>query len=378
MSEDFDPYYKWLGIPPEEQPPNHYCLLGLRVFEADPDVIEHAADRQMTHVRTFQTGKYSAQSQRLLNEISQVKIVLLNDEKKRSYDATLRGAHTQTKSLPPLRAAVPPRSSPTGAGPAKPDVAYSFASSRASSQAAARRSAAGWQSVKLFVGAMVAVLFVGGVFLMIGLGEAEPKKPSSARQRTAGPQDEKEKLRGPAIVKVAPALSRTNVEDPKQPEPPVVPERLAFSFDNDEFASRYWEWNDEWTFAMDGGHAPRGPQSYLRSKHEFLGDLSINMEFGLGQAKFSNTGGCWITLWDQRLLISNHWRQLNAKVDIRREGDELIYDLNGTETRIVIPAEYASQPTTIEVRWRSRTSHFRRIEIVADKKNSKAPEASKS
>ena len=36
MNEAFDPYYKWLGIPREEQPPNHYRVLGIRVFEEDP------------------------------------------------------------------------------------------------------------------------------------------------------------------------------------------------------------------------------------------------------------------------------------------------------------------------------------------------------
>jgi hypothetical protein len=25
----FDPYHVWLGIPPHEQPPNHYRLLGI-------------------------------------------------------------------------------------------------------------------------------------------------------------------------------------------------------------------------------------------------------------------------------------------------------------------------------------------------------------
>ena len=30
MAANFDPYYKWLGIPPEEQPPNHYRLLGIQ------------------------------------------------------------------------------------------------------------------------------------------------------------------------------------------------------------------------------------------------------------------------------------------------------------------------------------------------------------
>ena len=30
LQEKFDPYHIWLGIPPEEQPPNHYRLLGCR------------------------------------------------------------------------------------------------------------------------------------------------------------------------------------------------------------------------------------------------------------------------------------------------------------------------------------------------------------
>jgi len=50
----FDPYRKWLGIPPEEQPPDHYRLLGIARFESDPDVISNAADRQMVHVRSYQ------------------------------------------------------------------------------------------------------------------------------------------------------------------------------------------------------------------------------------------------------------------------------------------------------------------------------------
>ena len=45
----FDPYHKWLAIPPEEQPPNHYRLLGVSPFESDPDVIENAADQRMAH-----------------------------------------------------------------------------------------------------------------------------------------------------------------------------------------------------------------------------------------------------------------------------------------------------------------------------------------
>ncbi len=35
--------YRWLGVPPAEQPPDHYRLLGLTRFEADPTVIGAAA-----------------------------------------------------------------------------------------------------------------------------------------------------------------------------------------------------------------------------------------------------------------------------------------------------------------------------------------------
>ena len=53
---EFDPYRKWLGIPPAEQPPNLYRLLGIGLFESDAEVIAGAADRQLFHVRNFQSG----------------------------------------------------------------------------------------------------------------------------------------------------------------------------------------------------------------------------------------------------------------------------------------------------------------------------------
>jgi hypothetical protein len=86
---EFDPYHRWLGIPAEEQPPNWYRLLGLQPFESDPDVIATAADRQMAHVRTFQSGQNSQQSQRLLNEISSARVSLLNPARKAAYDQEL-------------------------------------------------------------------------------------------------------------------------------------------------------------------------------------------------------------------------------------------------------------------------------------------------
>ena len=75
---DFDPYYKWLGIPPQHQPPDHYRLLGLEILESDRDVIRAAAERQAAHIHTYKIGPQSDLSQRLLNEIAQAKVCLLD------------------------------------------------------------------------------------------------------------------------------------------------------------------------------------------------------------------------------------------------------------------------------------------------------------
>lgn len=90
MEAKFDPYYKWLGIAPREQPPNAYRLLAIDLFESDADVIANAADRQMVHLRTFASGPQGAATQAILNEVARAKVVLLNAEKKAAYDQKLR------------------------------------------------------------------------------------------------------------------------------------------------------------------------------------------------------------------------------------------------------------------------------------------------
>jgi hypothetical protein len=104
VATNFDPYWKWLGIPPQEQPPSHYRLLGVAVFESDEEVIGNAADRQMLHVRTFQSGTHSDLSQRLLNDLATARLTLLDPQKRAAYDARLRaywGASPAAEAWPP-------------------------------------------------------------------------------------------------------------------------------------------------------------------------------------------------------------------------------------------------------------------------------------
>jgi len=105
MAEHFDPYLQWLGIRDPERPPNHYRLLGIAPFESDPEVVVNAADRQMSHVRTFQTGVHATQSQRLLNELAAAKLCLLNADKKAAYDVRLRAAELRNTGGMPAVAA---------------------------------------------------------------------------------------------------------------------------------------------------------------------------------------------------------------------------------------------------------------------------------
>ena len=56
MPNAFDTYPKWLRIPPKDQSPNHYRLLGIDQFEADPDAMKAAAEQPIAYVRTYQLG----------------------------------------------------------------------------------------------------------------------------------------------------------------------------------------------------------------------------------------------------------------------------------------------------------------------------------
>ncbi len=85
----FDPYHRWLGIPPGPRPPTYYQLLGIAPDEADPEVIKEAAVRQTSRVRLYQVGPHAAQCTNILNEIGQARATLLNPEKRRQYDASL-------------------------------------------------------------------------------------------------------------------------------------------------------------------------------------------------------------------------------------------------------------------------------------------------
>ena len=100
----FDPYHKWLGIPPKEQPANHYRLLGITLFEDDPDVIQSAADQRMAFVQSCATGEHVAESQQVLNDLAAARACLLDPAKRSRYNSSQQQqANPVVDEAPPHR-----------------------------------------------------------------------------------------------------------------------------------------------------------------------------------------------------------------------------------------------------------------------------------
>ena len=116
MAKPLDPYHLWLGIPPEEQPPDYYRLLGIARFEFDPDVIRQAAHRKMAHVKTFAIGMQAEVSQGILNQLAQAKVCLLDAAQRARYDFALlqkeSGRGEAGTAAQPVEVAVPQRATP--------------------------------------------------------------------------------------------------------------------------------------------------------------------------------------------------------------------------------------------------------------------------
>ncbi len=188
----FDPYHVWLGIPPEEQPPNYYRLLGITPFESNADVIATAADRQMIHLRTFQSGKRSDLSQQLLNEVAMAKVCLLNPARKAAYDERLRGP------------------SPVVANPSPWSDYTDFAPQPVRTPITKRRR----RNIGPAIGVVVAIAFTAAILLV---WNATKNSPTQATIASAEPPIHK-----PVVHTPIPKTPVPPKEPPKEPEKPAA------------------------------------------------------------------------------------------------------------------------------------------------------------
>lgn len=117
MSSEFDPYYTWLAIPPKDQPPNHYRLLGIETFETNIQVIDAAANRQLSYLQEMASGAHRKHAQQILNEVAGARRCLLDADRKAKYDKKLEAELEEAK---PATAVVATAESPPAA--AKPEA----------------------------------------------------------------------------------------------------------------------------------------------------------------------------------------------------------------------------------------------------------------
>ncbi len=86
MDESFDPYHKWLAIPPEDQPPSHYRLLAIESGEQDEEVISNAAEQRISHLRILEMGEQGGVASQLIKEIQLARDCLLGAETRAVYE----------------------------------------------------------------------------------------------------------------------------------------------------------------------------------------------------------------------------------------------------------------------------------------------------
>ena len=202
----FDPYHKWLGIPRDQRPVTHYQLLGISPGETDVEVIEDAATRQSTHVRTYQLGPHADICQRGLNEIAQARRTLLDAQKRKEYDATL------PKAAKPKPASPRPRSAP---------VEIEVEPAPTATRKPTPSSGKGWIAGMVAGGAALLVAAVGGTLWL-----SQPETPVKVVHTPKNPPVVSNEKKSAVVVEPKKSPEPKQVE-PARIEPDKTPPVVA-------------------------------------------------------------------------------------------------------------------------------------------------------
>jgi hypothetical protein len=80
----------WLGIPPDQWPPDHYTLLGLVQGEKDADRIERQVQQRLEQVRRYQLANPEPATE-AMNRLAQAFVCLTDPQARLAYDRSLFG-----------------------------------------------------------------------------------------------------------------------------------------------------------------------------------------------------------------------------------------------------------------------------------------------
>jgi hypothetical protein len=90
MNDRFDAYHQWLGIPPDEQPPDFYRLLGLARLESDTQLVATAAQRQVAKIKETASREHLALAQKLVKQIAKARSTLMDPKLRAQYNEQLQ------------------------------------------------------------------------------------------------------------------------------------------------------------------------------------------------------------------------------------------------------------------------------------------------
>ncbi len=163
MGSALNPYQAWLDIPPAEQPPDYYRLLGVRRFEADAQVIARAAEGRIAHVREKAANSNQQIADWLIAQIAAARTCLTVPGSKAAYDQALSARETGAIAKHEKPRPAPTVASPTGDA----------------NTAAAGVSIWRWQ-LMLLAGAAAAVVVIGMALQTYSAGHGKQQGRNSA------------------------------------------------------------------------------------------------------------------------------------------------------------------------------------------------------
>lgn len=223
MQSPLDPYQQWLGIPPAEQPPNHYRLLGVRQFESDPEVIRRAASGRIAQIYAFSRGGHHELVQALIARIHIASDVLTDRARKAQYDGQLQAQAAAPLPVQPVAMAIPVSPPATDraplAGPAKAAPMIAVANGSTLTTAGRNRGNGSQLHVALLVGvAVIGVIGLAGLLMVLGpqkMARSNGRRPEVRPQASRRLAADSSKRRPRAAVRPEAAEKEDDAPAPK-------------------------------------------------------------------------------------------------------------------------------------------------------------------
>ncbi len=177
------------------------------------------------------------------------------------------------------------------------------------------------------------------------------------RERVAREQEEREKA------------ERDKAERDKAetaaPTGSVAPFERDETFTDAAAMAQYWNVRGI-AASTSGARGGRSSRCSLQPKFGLVGDFTIDIDASFGKARFTNTGGSYLTVCGHKFKLNSRAKKMTVKVRLHREGNTLEYTRGEHTERREIAAEHADKPASFYMFWRSRTAHFRSVRVRAD------------